>query len=74
MIAHLDRQEWSSLPAGLIVVYQTGINKTETAGAAHVQIRFSNALRRVFPTRLTSTRISWPDLPGDLVRPKFSNI
>ena len=32
----------------------TGINKTEAAGAAHVQIRFSDALRRVLPTRLTS--------------------
>ena len=31
-----------------------GINKAEDAGAAHVQIRFSDALRRVLPTRLTS--------------------
>ena len=31
-----------------------GINKTEAAGAAHVQIRSTDALRRVLLTRLTS--------------------
>ena len=31
-----------------------GINKTEAAGAAHVQIKFSDALRRVLPTTLAS--------------------
>ena len=30
------------------------INKSEDAGTAHVKIRFSDALRRVLPTRLTS--------------------
>ena len=31
-----------------------GINKTEGAGSAHGQIRFADALRRIFPTELTS--------------------
>ena len=30
------------------------ISKAEDAGTAHVKIRFSDALRRVLPTRLTS--------------------
>ena len=30
------------------------INRAEDAGTAHVKIRFSDALRRVLPTRLTS--------------------
>ena len=33
-----------------------GINKTEAAGAARVQIRSIDTLRRVLPTRLTSYR------------------
>ena len=31
-----------------------GINKAADAATAHAQIRFSDALRRVLPTRLTS--------------------
>ena len=31
-----------------------GINKAEAVGTTHGQIRFSDALRRVLPTRLTS--------------------
>ena len=51
------------------------INRAEDAGTAHVKIRFSDALRRVLPTRLTSyLEFGGSDLPGDFVRPKFSNI
>ena len=40
-----------------------------------VRIGFANALQRVFPTTVARvSRMSWLDLPGDLVRPKFSNI
>ena len=37
-----------------IVRSTASINKTEAAGAAHVQIRSTDALRRVLLTRLTS--------------------
>ena len=41
----------------------------------NAQNRFADALRWVLPTTLAShSRISWLDLPGDFVRPKFSNI
>ena len=51
------------------------INKTGEAGTTHGQIRSTDALRRVLPTRLTRvSHVSWLDPPGDLVRPKFSNI
>ena len=35
MIAHLDRQEWSSLPAGLIVVYYRVFDDAGVHGSAH---------------------------------------
>ena len=38
------------------------------------RIGFVDALQRVFPTMVASSRISWLDQPRDLVRPKFSNI
>ena len=39
------------------------------------QIGFSDALWRVFPTTVSRVScVSWLDPPGDLVRPKFSNI
>ena len=38
------------------------------------QTRFADALQRVLPTTVASSPISRLDLPGDLVRPKFSNV
>ena len=51
-----------------------GINKAEDAGRKDAHIGFSDALRRAFPTMVSSSPISRLDLPGDLVRLKFSNI
>ena len=36
--------------------------------------RFTDALRRIYPTALASSPISWLDPPRDHVRPKCSNI
>ena len=52
-----------------------GINKAEDAGAA----ARTNQVRRCVAAGFADEadqllRISWPDLPGDLVRPKFSSI
>ena len=38
------------------------------------QTRFADALQGVLPTTVAGSPISWLDPPGDLVRPKFSNI
>ena len=52
-----------------------GINKTEDVGRKDTQIGFADSLQRVFPTAVAKVlRISWLDSPGDLVRPKVSNI
>ena len=50
------------------------INEAEDAGRMDVQIESADALRRIFTTVLASHPISWLDPPGDLMRPKFSNI
>ena len=52
-----------------------GINKMEAAGAG----ARTNQIHRCFAAGFADeadqlSRISWPDLPGDLVRPKFGNI
>ena len=46
----------STMVLDIMILARTtaGINKTEAAGAAHVQIKFSDALRRVLPTTLAS--------------------
>ena len=49
------------------------INKADRR-MPNAQVRFADALQRVFPTPSSSSPISWLDPPGDLVRLKFSNI
>ena len=54
---------------------KVGINKAEDGGGWMAEIGFYDALRRAFPTTVSRvSRVSWLDPPGDLVRPKFSNI
>ena len=50
---------WAEFPHGAIYVMTlgrstAGINNMEVAGAAYVQVRSIDPLRRVLPTRLTS--------------------
>ena len=51
-----------------------GINKTEAAGEAHVQIRFSGCVAAGLADGTGQLPFSRLGLPGDLVRPEFGNI
>ena len=59
----------------ILVRTNESINRAEDAGTAHVKIRFSGYVAAGFADEADQLyRISWSDLPGDVVRPKFSNI
>ena len=58
-----------------IVRTTVGVNKTEEAGATHVQIGFADALRRTFPTALASyLRFRDWIAGGGFVGPEVGNV